>query len=588
MIKLKKVLLYGFVCLPLLAPAFRLRAQIGNPLANVEADITSLMYYLGLEKKADRQDLARLAELKMKTLAADATEEQRQAAYTDLFLMIYRLQGNPEPSEADKATLINYARAAAGVPAGATRGSSGWATSTTPLGKLGHVEKMGSGPIPVILIPNQEGWSLYKSFMEKNRDKFTFYAVTLPGYGGTPPPPRPERMDLAKLSWWSNAEQAVVNLIKDEKINKPIVVGTMYGAYLAARLALDHPDKVRGAVLINGLVYANQQQTLAERHRQARLGIAAFPSAEMIPWSRRPPAAAVKKAIEANPQALAQIQNWAKDPETAKSLVVEATVNNHPASARYGSELVTTDLTDDLKDLKVPMLVIPALSDPESPYQGKIALTQFEEIKAKYPSIPMTIRPFENVRQYVLFEAGDRLGKEIEAFFSEQKRAEKQIPPEAQKRLDHHIGKWKIKIDYLDANGKVVYSTTGTDEVRYIIDRRVVEMTTSIPDLPSFSKGWMFYSIPEETFYVTSVDREGQFWIMSGGLDEYVITSKPKRQPDGTEMMIRFTHSDIKEDSFEALMEYSKDAGKTWKARFKQYLTRHKDGQLRSEAAERG
>jgi len=94
--------------------------------------------------------------------------------------------------------------------------------------------------------------------------------------------------------------------------------------------------------------------------------------------------------------------------------------------------------------------------------------------------------------------------------------------------------------------------------------------------LKSFSKGWAFYSASEKTYYVTSVDAKGDFWVMSGGLDRYVITSKPRRQEDGSEIIIRFTHSNIQEDSFEALMEYSKDQGKTWRAGFKQYLTRQK------------
>jgi hypothetical protein len=169
-------------------------------------------------------------------------------------------------------------------------------------------------------------------------------------------------------------------------------------------------------VLLNALVYAGEPQPLAERLRQAKQGLAAFPSSELLPWSRRPPAEAVRQAIEQNPQALTQIKNWAQDAEVAKQLVINATTNNHPLTARYLNELATTDLTDELKKLRVPLLVIPALPDKDSPYQGKVSLTQFEAVKAQQPALPLTIVPFEDVRSYILFEAATELGKAFEDF----------------------------------------------------------------------------------------------------------------------------------------------------------------------------
>ncbi len=38
---------------------------------------------------------------------------------------------------------------------------------------------------------------------------------------------------------------------------------------------------------------------------------------------------------------------------------------------------------------------------------------------------------------------------------------------------------------------------------------------------------WMFYNFAESKFYLTSVDARGDLWVLSGGLDEYVITSEP-------------------------------------------------------------
>ncbi|QXD23901.1 hypothetical protein F7C95_18615 [Opitutia bacterium ISCC 51] len=61
---------------------------------------------------------------------------------------------------------------------------------------------------------------------------------------------------------------------------------------------------------------------------------------------------------------------------------------------------------------------------------------------------------------------------------------------------------------------------------------------------------------------------------IAGGLDEYVITSILKKQAHGHELTIRFTHTNIQQDSFEAVMETSIDGGKSWWTRYRQYLTR--------------
>jgi len=97
---------------------------------------------------------------------------------------------------------------------------------STPLGNLGVVEKRGRGPIPMILIADiRTDWSLYRNFMDRNVERYTMYAVTLPGYGGTPAPPRPETLDLKSTPWWDGAEKGVVSLIEKNRFNKPVVVG---------------------------------------------------------------------------------------------------------------------------------------------------------------------------------------------------------------------------------------------------------------------------------------------------------------------------------------------------------------------------
>ncbi len=90
------------------------------------------------------------------------------------------------------------------------------------------------------------------------------------------------------------------------------------------------------------------------------------------------------------------------------------------------------------------------------------------------------------------------------------------LPEEAAKRLEHIIGSWDCRWEYLDSEGKVKRTVTGTETARWAIEGRVVEFDTEVPDNDSVSRGLMFYSFRDKRFHITSVDQDGAHWHMSG------------------------------------------------------------------------
>ena len=90
-------------------------------------------------------------------------------------------------------------------------------------------------------------------------------------------------------------------------------------------------------------------------------------------------------------------------------------------------------------------------------------------------------------------------------------------------------------------------------------------------------KGLWFYNTADERFYLISVSGEtGELWTMSGSLDEWTITSRPKPRPGGSEVIIRFHHYEVTDDAFRATMEYSRDGGATWTVGYRQRMTRQR------------
>ena len=228
-------------------------------------------------------------------------------------------------------------------------------TETAPLGTLGHVEKRGNGPVDLILIPGASfGSSVWEGFMDRNRERYTMWAVTPAGYDGTRPPPMPEGYPLDRRPWTDGLIDGLAELIRSEGMDEPIVVGHhVLGDYYARRLGLDHPGLVGGVVVLAGL---------PTRPQQAR-GASGAPR----------PATAEEKLTMAREQLLPMMKAqsrdaWVESAMAAEVLSVDAergealfrrqVANPIPTQLRYFMEWSGSSLTDRLPDLQDPMLVI--------------------------------------------------------------------------------------------------------------------------------------------------------------------------------------------------------------------------------------
>lgn len=142
---------------------------------------------------------------------------------------------------------------------------------TAPPGTFGHVEKRGNGPVPLILIPGLGfGWEEFSDFMDRNRESYTMYAVTLAGMGGTPAPPMPPPgTSYSEQTWFEGAVTALLHLIEREGLERPVLAGhSLEGSDIGFRMALEHPGQLRGLILLAGsakMAQPGQNITLQQR-----------------------------------------------------------------------------------------------------------------------------------------------------------------------------------------------------------------------------------------------------------------------------------------------------------------------------------
>lgn len=156
-----------------------------------------------------------------------------------------------------------------------------------------------------------------------------------------------------------------------------------------------------------------------------------------------------------------------------------------------------------------------------------------------------------------------------------QQPGSRTYPEAAVERLRHLHGAWRMESDVIGQNGQVTRTVVVYDTLYWVVPDRVLGFRSHTPEANTVSTGLWFHDVAEDRFYLLSVNgQNGEFWSLSGTLNEWTITSEPKRRPNGSDMIIRFHHHDVTDDRFEATMEYSRDGGTTWTVGYRQRLTR--------------
>lgn len=103
----------------------------------------------------------------------------------------------------------------------------------------------GKGKQSIIFIPgfscSGDVWNETKAIYEKD---FTCYTITMAGFAEVKPQPNAS---------FKNWELAIVNYIKDNKIEKPILIGHSMGGGLALAIASDYPKLIKKIIVIDAV-----------------------------------------------------------------------------------------------------------------------------------------------------------------------------------------------------------------------------------------------------------------------------------------------------------------------------------------------
>jgi pimeloyl-ACP methyl ester carboxylesterase len=124
---------------------------------------------------------------------------------------------------------------------------------TLPDNRPPVITKKGQGKQTLILVPGMySGIRSFESFIVRNQSQYKFFLLTPPGINGTPARAMPAMgSSFSELAWTRRLERDILDLIRSEKLNKPVIVAERQPAAQAAiELAIEHPDQIGGVVLV--------------------------------------------------------------------------------------------------------------------------------------------------------------------------------------------------------------------------------------------------------------------------------------------------------------------------------------------------
>lgn len=268
-----------------------------------------------------------------------------------------------------------------------------------------EVSRAGNGPVAMVLIPDIGfDWTVWKTFMERNGERYTMYAVTLPGIGATEPAELREGENWEAMALSTNASRALVRLIEEYKIEKPVVMGHGFGGHLAMRLALDEPARVRAVISVDGLPVQplgdpNQDDSLPERRRILREAL--VPKMMGLPeqeWKDRH---------------FINTRGMVADDFRARELALMLGKQDRAVFLYYFFESMQSDLRPRLSGLSVPMLCIAPIT-PKPPPPPQIVHMVWEKYLGTPPGTWLTFYP--DCYHFVMDDNPAQLDHDVDLF----------------------------------------------------------------------------------------------------------------------------------------------------------------------------
>lgn len=262
------------------------------------------------------------------------------------------------------------------------------------------VKVTGQGPA-VLLIPGLlSSGEVWDTTVARYKNRHTLHVLTLAGFGGPAPIGAP---------FLSRVRDEVITYLREQKLQKTVIVGHSLGGFLGFWIASTAPDLVGGLVAVDGVPFlpglANPAATADSAGGQAeqiRAMYASFSNAQLVAQTR---------------MALGMMITSPAHVEQATAWVVKA---DAATAGLAVAELSTTDLRPTVGAIMAPTLLIGATgAAPESMRAGMAKAYEAQVSHVKGARVIMA----DKARHFIMFDDPSFLFAALDDFLAARRQS---------------------------------------------------------------------------------------------------------------------------------------------------------------------
>ena len=248
------------------------------------------------------------------------------------------------------------------------------------------VERHGSGGRPLVLVPGlaSGGW-VWQETVRAFAGTNTVYVVTLPGFDGRP---------AVEGNPFDTARDALKELIVSRRLARPVLVGHSLGATLSIAVSEDIPERIGGAVAIDGLPVMPRTEDLPPEQRAA-----------MAENMQRQMAASTGPAFAAQQRQYMRAIG-STDMGKADDIARLTSRSDPQAVAAYVGAVMAADLRPGLAKIQAPVLVLAPFYGPDSAAMGGISASDkvayYRELMTGTPKLDVV--QIDNARHFAMID----------------------------------------------------------------------------------------------------------------------------------------------------------------------------------------
>jgi pimeloyl-ACP methyl ester carboxylesterase len=261
-----------------------------------------------------------------------------------------------------------------------------------------NVKVTGSGA-PVILIPGLASpGEVWDGTVQRFCARRQCHVLTLAGFAGTP---------AIEAPLLPAAEQQLSDYIAEHKMQKPVLIGHSMGAYLALKLAADHPAQVGRVVVVDMLpaLAATQMPNMTQEQLEAS-------------------AAQVRdRTLQADDASFATQQRHTVGTMVSAAADVERIVgwgrkSDRKAMATSMYQMLSHDLRPDLARVTAPTLVLAGWAA----HKGMLPRSAIEGMyQAQYRLLPnVKFELTDTARHFIMYDDPEWMYARIEQFLNQE------------------------------------------------------------------------------------------------------------------------------------------------------------------------